>query len=147
MDSPSLPPSLLPALVPALPPALVKKIDAEEGSGAILVFLPGWEDITKVHETLQRLPQSRRWRLYPLHSQLPMDQQREIFSPPPPGLRKIVLATNIAESSITIDDVVYVLDGGKHKEKTYDAEKKVAPAGSSQGSAGISSPVESLNVI
>jgi hypothetical protein len=57
MDSPSLPPSLLPALVPALPPALVKKIDAEEGSGAILVFLPGWEDITKVHETLQRLPQ------------------------------------------------------------------------------------------
>lgn len=49
-----------------------------------------------------------------------------IFRPPPAGFRKVVIATNIAESSITIDDVVFVIDSGKHKEKTYDAENRIA---------------------
>ena len=42
------------------------------------------------------------------------------------GTYQVVIATNIAESSITIDDVVFVIDTGKHKEKTYDAENKIA---------------------
>lgn len=104
---------------------LVLRIDEEEGEGAVLVFLPGWDDISALHQSLGQMPQVRvgrrrgvgrgqatgsrpnkfpssiiiphqtpqrqaaRWRLYPLHSQLPMDQQREIFQPPPRGLRKV----------------------------------------------------------
>jgi hypothetical protein len=55
---------------------LVLRIDEDEGEGAILIFVPGWEDITKLHQALSALPQAGRWKLFPLHSQLPMDQQR-----------------------------------------------------------------------
>lgn len=53
-----------------------------------------------------------------------MDQQN-IFPRPPPGVRKIVLATNIAETSITINDIVHVVDSGTHKEERYDLKTKV----------------------
>jgi hypothetical protein len=99
--------------------ALVQHICQHEGDGAILIFLPGWDDISKVHDLLEKLPESRDLKLFPLHGSMPTAQQRGIFLPPPPGLRKVVIATNIAESSITIDDVVFVIDSGKHKEKTY----------------------------
>eukprot|EP00959_Pyramimonas_sp_CCMP1952_P425598 8914790-Pyramimonas_sp.AAC.1 len=79
-------------------------IDKKEGDGAVLIFLPGWEDISKVVDNLKSLGCSH-WLLYPLHGSLPTSQQRGIFDRPPPGIRKIVVATNIAESSITIDDV------------------------------------------
>ena len=77
--------------------------------GAILVFLPGWDDIAKVHDALESQPQSASWRLFPLHGSIPTAQQRAIFARPPPNVRKIVVSTNIAESSITIDDVRSVL--------------------------------------
>ncbi|CAN0384153.1 unnamed protein product, partial [Ectocarpus sp. 12 AP-2014] len=117
---------------------LVRHIHAYEGEGAILIFLSGWEEISAVHDKLEALPEARAWRLYALHSQMPTSQQRDVFLRPPRGVRKIVIATNIAESSITIDDVVYVIDGGKHKEKSYDPEAKVQsllPAWVSQASS------------
>ncbi|CAN0108800.1 unnamed protein product, partial [Scytosiphon promiscuus] len=104
---------------------LVQHVHAYEGDGAILIFLSGWEEISAVHDKLEMLPQARAWRLYALHSQMPTSQQRDVFLRPPRGTRKIVIATNIAESSITIDDVVFVIDGGKHKEKSYDPIAKV----------------------
>jgi len=55
---------------------LMIRIDEEEGDGAVLIFLPGWDDITKVHQSLNELPHARRWRLFCLHSHVPMDQQR-----------------------------------------------------------------------
>ncbi|XP_043922003.1 ATP-dependent RNA helicase DHX30 [Protopterus annectens] len=61
-----------------------------------------------------------------VHSNLPVMDQQAIFQHPPPGVRKIVLATNIAETSITIDDVVHVVDTGSQKEQRYDLRTKVS---------------------
>ncbi|GBG33120.1 ATP-dependent RNA helicase [Hondaea fermentalgiana] len=95
-------------------------MDESEGH-AVLIFLPGWEDIRKLHDQLEFLNASHhRWALFPLHGAMGTAQQRGIFAPPPAGKRKVILATNIAESSITIDDVSFVIDSCKHKEKTYD---------------------------
>uniref|UniRef100_A0A8D2L306 DExH-box helicase 30 n=1 Tax=Varanus komodoensis TaxID=61221 RepID=A0A8D2L306_VARKO len=62
----------------------------------------------------------------PVHSNIPMMDQQSIFPRPPPGVRKIVLATNIAETSITINDIVHVVDSGTHKEERYDLRTKVS---------------------
>lgn len=56
-----------------------------------------------------------------------MMDQKAIFQQPPLGVRKIVLATNIAETSITVNDIVHVVDSGLHKEERYDLKTKVAP--------------------
>lgn len=60
-----------------------------------------------------------------MHSSLSVADQQAVFQHPPAGQRKIVLATNIAETSITIDDIVHVVDAGTHKEHNYDPRTKV----------------------
>lgn len=55
---------------------LVVMIDKEEGEGAVLIFVPGWEEISNLHKSLSAMPQAEGWKIYPLHSQLPMEQQR-----------------------------------------------------------------------
>ncbi|CAN7987646.1 unnamed protein product, partial [Ixodes pacificus] len=62
----------------------------------------------------------------PLHSMMPTVNQRRVFDRPPQGIRKIVLATNIAETSITINDVVYVIDCGKIKMSNFDVGRNLA---------------------
>uniref|UniRef100_A0A8C7EXC8 ATP-dependent RNA helicase DHX30 n=1 Tax=Neovison vison TaxID=452646 RepID=A0A8C7EXC8_NEOVI len=62
----------------------------------------------------------------PVHSNIPMMDQKAIFQQPPVGVRKIVLATNIAETSITVNDIVHVVDSGLHKEERYDLKTKVS---------------------
>lgn len=97
---------------------VIKAIDHTKPPGAILCFLPGWQDISQV---LRKLSEDARLNsrlcILPLHSRLSLDDQELIFNKPPDGKRKVVLATNIAETSLTVNDVVYVIDTGFHKEQ------------------------------
>lgn len=113
---------------------LIKKICIDSQDGAILVFLPGWEDINKTREKLIASPflkDTSKYMIICLHSMIPSTEQKKVFKRPPPGCRKIVLATNIAETAITIDDVVYVIDSGRMKEKSYDPYNNVSTLQSS----------------
>ncbi|XP_008552870.1 3'-5' RNA helicase YTHDC2 isoform X2 [Microplitis demolitor] len=108
---------------------LILHIHTSMPSGSILVFLPGYDDIVTMREKItteeKRLSAGLRITLFVLHSNMQMSDQKRLFRPCPPGTRKIILATNIAETSITIDDVVYVIDSGKVKEKSFDAISNV----------------------
>ncbi|GLT94813.1 hypothetical protein SLE2022_125340 [Rubroshorea leprosula] len=109
--------------------ATIEYICHHEDDGALLVFLTGWDEISKLLDKMKGnrfLGDPRKFLILPLHGSMPTVNQQEIFDRPPPEKRKIVLATNIAESSITIDDVVYVIDCGKAKETSYDAPNKLA---------------------
>ena len=90
---------------------LVTHVCADMEPGAILIFMPGLAEISKLHESLGNNPTVRAATLnsqylIALHSTLSTAEQKVIFEHPPAGTRKIVIATNIAETSITIDDVV-----------------------------------------
>lgn len=97
--------------------------------GTILVFLPGLGEIQTVHEALCDSsvfsPQANRFVIVPLHSTLTNEEQALVFKKAPVGKRKIVLTTNIAETSITIDDCVFVIDCGQMKEKRFDSNKNM----------------------
>ncbi|KAL6175637.1 hypothetical protein ACLB2K_052276 [Fragaria x ananassa] len=95
-----------------------------ERPGAVLVFMTGWDDINSLKDQLQSHPllgDPNRVLLLACHGSMPSAEQRLIFDKPEDGVRKIVLATNMAETSITINDVVFVIDCGKAKETSYDA--------------------------
>lgn len=102
-----------------------------DGGGAIVIFLPGLQEIRKCHSRLSTLPMLARdpsafW-LIPLHSALTGSSQDQdlAFKIPPRGVRKIVIATNIAETGITIPDCSYVIDSGKVKEVRYDDRRQL----------------------
>lgn len=92
--------------------------------GDILIFMTGQEDIETTCEALaekmERLENPRPLLILPIYSQLPADLQAKIFEPAPEGVRKIVVATNIAETSLTIDGIRFVIDCGFCKLKTYN---------------------------
>ncbi|CAN1796382.1 DExH-box ATP-dependent RNA helicase DExH5, mitochondrial [Linum perenne] len=103
---------------------LLSYICENERPGAILVFLTGLDDISSLKDKLQAhtiLGNPTRVLLLTCHGSMASSEQRLIFDVPPAGVRKIVLTTNIAETSITIDDVVFVIECGKAKETSYDA--------------------------
>ncbi|HTI66122.1 MAG TPA: ATP-dependent helicase HrpB [Caulobacteraceae bacterium] len=96
----------------------VRKALAEE-AGGILVFLPGQGEIRRVEALLaERLPQGAV--LAPLYGALDPAEQDRAIAPPPPGRRKVVLATSIAETSLTIEGVRVVVDGGFARVPRYD---------------------------
>ncbi|KAH8821082.1 ATP dependent RNA helicase-like protein [Xylogone sp. PMI_703] len=96
-------------------------------SKAILVFLPGIGEIRQLNDMLTGHPFfSSNWYIYPLHSTIASEDQEAAFLIPPPGVKKIVLATNIAETGITIPDVTCVIDTGKHREMRYDERRQLS---------------------
>lgn len=96
-------------------------------SKAILVFLPGIAEIRTLNDMLlgDRFF-ADNWLVYPLHSTIATEEQEAAFLIPPPGMRKIVLATNIAETGITIPDVTCVIDTGKHREMRFDERRQLS---------------------
>ncbi len=94
-----------------------------EQSGSLLVFLPGQREISRVHRDLQAaIAQGSDGdvQVFPLFGNLSLEQQQRAIQPAPAGQRKIVLATNIAETSLTIDGVQVVVDSGLVREPVFD---------------------------
>jgi ATP-dependent RNA helicase DHX8/PRP22 len=103
----------------------VMQIHLTEPPGDILVFLTGQEEIDTscevLYERMKALgPSVPELVILPVYSALPTEMQSRIFEPAPPGGRKVVIATNIAETSITIDGIYYVVDPGFSKQVAYD---------------------------
>eukprot|EP00514_Thraustochytrium_sp_LLF1b_P006215 CAMPEP_0184509746 /NCGR_PEP_ID=MMETSP0198_2-20121128/1446_1 /TAXON_ID=1112570 /ORGANISM="Thraustochytrium sp., Strain LLF1b" /LENGTH=1121 /DNA_ID=CAMNT_0026899593 /DNA_START=21 /DNA_END=3386 /DNA_ORIENTATION=+ len=103
----------------------VMQIHLNEPPGDILLFLTGQEEIDTACDTLfQRMKalgsKAPELIILPAYGSLPSEMQSRIFEPAPPGARKLVVATNIAEASITLDGVFYVVDPGFAKQNIYN---------------------------
>ncbi|OCB91383.1 P-loop containing nucleoside triphosphate hydrolase protein [Sanghuangporus baumii] len=103
----------------------------KQSSGDILVFLAGREDIDRCLEELSELSATRpdgvpNLILLPLHAGLSASEQMEVFAPAERGSRKVIVATNIAEASITIDGIRFVIDGGFAKIRAYNPTTNLA---------------------
>ncbi|KAI0377971.1 P-loop containing nucleoside triphosphate hydrolase protein [Hypomontagnella monticulosa] len=103
-----------------------KAIDADlyqsNKKGGILIFLPG---VAEINRTVNQLRAVSSLHVLPLHASLDTREQRRVFASPPAGKRKVVVATNVAETSITIDDIVAVIDTGKVKETSFDPQNNM----------------------
>ncbi|GIJ98913.1 hypothetical protein Aspvir_001035 [Aspergillus viridinutans] len=103
----------------------VFQIHVSQGQGDILVFLTGQEEIEAAEQSLQETARKLGSKIpemiiCPIYANLPSELQTKIFEPTPPKARKVVLATNIAETSLTIDGIVYVIDPGFAKENVFN---------------------------
>lgn len=103
---------------------IIKWISRNKPPGAILCFLPGWNEITKVQSMLEYSPlEMEKQLILPIHSKVSHNEQRKIFKHTSADTRKIILATDIAETGITVSDVVYVIDSAIRKESRWDDNK------------------------
>ena len=104
----------------------VLQIHVTQPLGDILVFLTGQEEIEACEELLKERTKRlgskiKELIIVPIYANLPSDMQAKVFEPTPKGARKVVLATNIAETSLTIDNIIYVIDPGFNKQNSYNA--------------------------
>ncbi|KAI7957273.1 hypothetical protein MJO28_004368 [Puccinia striiformis f. sp. tritici] len=120
----------------ALVALVIAWVLSKSSEGHVLVFLPGWEEIKGVQNILtdsRQFPlfdfnfnQSSKFEVHVLHSAIPVADQQLVFTPPAKGVRRVILSTNIAETSVTIPDVVFVVDTGKIKEKRFDPQRHLS---------------------
>nr|XP_046152371.1 probable ATP-dependent RNA helicase DHX40 isoform X1 [Oncorhynchus gorbuscha] len=108
-------------------------VHTSEMAGDILVFLTGQSEIEKACDMLYEKAESIDYRydvqdhkvegllILPLYGSMPTDQQKQIFQPPPPGIRKCVVATNIAATSLTINGIKYIVDSGFVKQLNHNS--------------------------
>ncbi|CAJ1442546.1 unnamed protein product [Effrenium voratum] len=95
--------------------ALVSEGTVSPETGSVLVFLPTWSKMSVLKKLLEAEQALSSCKIIMLHSQVPKEAQMEAFQPAPRGIAKVILATNIAESSLTIDDVTCVIDSCRVK--------------------------------
>ncbi|XP_022132197.1 probable pre-mRNA-splicing factor ATP-dependent RNA helicase DEAH4 isoform X1 [Momordica charantia] len=101
-------------------------IHTQEPEGDVLIFMTGQDDIeklvSKLEEKVYNLEEGSCMDaiILPLHGSLPPELQVRVFSRPPPNCRRFIVATNIAETSLTVDGVVYVIDSGYVKQRQYN---------------------------
>ena len=103
---------------------MVEQIVNSGEPGDILVFMPGMAEINATIAAAQAARTRERLALIPLHGDLPPEQQDLAFSPNP--LRKVVVATNVAETSVTIEGIRHVVDSGLARVARYDAERGIS---------------------
>ena len=114
-----------PRMDESLPLQVLRAIEAHalslpKGSG-VLVFLPGLAEIERCRDVLEKAPALHHWQVQPLHGQIPLSRQSEALQPCPARCDgKVVLASAIAESSVTIDGVRLVIDSGLSRQLRYD---------------------------
>jgi ATP-dependent RNA helicase DHX8/PRP22 len=104
------------------------RMHMHEGPGDILIFLPGSEDceiackmcITKLQELVARQKEVPSMVIYPLYGAQACEDQTRVFERPPEHHRKLIFSTNIAETSLTIDGIGFVIDCGYVKQKCYN---------------------------
>ena len=102
--------------------AIDQDLSRSQKSGGILIFLPG---VAEINRACNILRSTSSLHVLPLHASLETKEQKRVFSAPPPGKRKVVVATNVAETSITIDDIVAVIDSGRVKETSFDPQNNM----------------------
>ncbi|XP_074473095.1 3'-5' RNA helicase YTHDC2 isoform X3 [Sebastes fasciatus] len=110
---------------------LLHNICSTTGDGAVLIFLPGYDEIVTLRDRIlyddkRFSTHPDRYQVFTLHSDMQTLDQKRAMKTSPPGIRKIILSTNIAETSITINDVIFVIDSGKVKEKSFDTVSHVS---------------------
>ena len=102
---------------------IVEQIVNSGEPGDILVFMPGMGEINATIGAARAIRANERLAFIPLHGDLPPEQQDLAFAPNP--LRKVVVATNVAETSVTIEGIRHVVDGGLARVARYDAERGI----------------------
>lgn len=114
-------------LIVKLAASIASKPTYKKYSSAILIFMPGIGEMRRLHNLLLSLDTfSRNWVVFLLHSTFSTDDLEKAFERPPPGYRKIVIATNIAETGITIPDVTAVIDTCKEKVMRFDERRQLS---------------------